>query len=58
MMKHKKKIGSILANVGKPILQAKWSGFFAFGSISNFILAMLISLFFVSMFLEWIPFNS
>ncbi len=29
--------------VGKPILQAKW-GFFAFGSISNFILAMFIIL--------------
>ncbi len=28
----------------KPILQAKWSGFFAFGSISNFILVMLIIL--------------
>jgi hypothetical protein len=30
--------------VCKPILQAKWSGFFAFGSISNFILVMLIIL--------------
>jgi len=33
----------IVLLVGKPILQAKW-GFFAFGSISNFILAMLIIL--------------
>ncbi len=34
----------IILLVCKPILQAKWSGFFAFGSISNFILAILIIL--------------
>ncbi len=34
----------IVRLVCKPILQAKWSGFFAFGSISNFILVMLIIL--------------
>ncbi len=32
----------VVVLVCKPILQAKWSDFFVFGSISNFILAMLI----------------
>jgi hypothetical protein len=46
--------------VCKPILQAKWSGFFAFGSISNFILVMLIILtnILITMFpssAQWVP---